>query len=93
MVSTPYNGDQKNVALAATGKLDRHFSALWDGGHIKFFSIATLRQLPLESGFLEPRFIRIGYSAISESMMAVAAGMKLPMTILASKFAPAPKTA
>jgi len=27
------------------GKLDKHFTALRDGGHIKFFSIATLRQL------------------------------------------------
>jgi len=22
-----------------------HFTSLWDGGHVKFFSVATLRQL------------------------------------------------
>ncbi|MBB3777235.1 hypothetical protein FHS52_003232 [Erythromicrobium ramosum] len=35
----------KNVILAASGKLDRHFTALWDGGRIKFFSVATLSVL------------------------------------------------
>lgn len=32
VVSTPYHGYLKNVALAVSGKLDAHFTALWDGG-------------------------------------------------------------
>ena len=42
VVSTPYHGYLKNLALAVTGKMDTHFTALWAGGHIKFFSVKTL---------------------------------------------------
>jgi 2-polyprenyl-3-methyl-5-hydroxy-6-metoxy-1,4-benzoquinol methylase len=49
--STPYHGYLKNVMLAVTGKLDRHFTALWDGGHIKFWSRKTLGDLLRETGF------------------------------------------
>ena len=49
--STPYHGYVKNCALALSGKLDAHFTALWDGGHIKFWSRATLSCLLSESGF------------------------------------------
>src|ERR1700722_8349713 len=38
IVSTPYHGWLKNVVLALGGKMDNHFTALWDGGHIKFWS-------------------------------------------------------
>jgi len=41
----------KNLALAATGKLDGHFTVLWDGGHIKFFSRRTLTTLLEQEGF------------------------------------------
>jgi len=50
-VSTPYHGYIKNLALAVTGKLDAHFTVLWDGGHIKFFSRSTLEQMLREQGF------------------------------------------
>jgi len=51
IVSTPYHGWIKNVALAVTGKLDGHFTALWDYGHIKFWSRKTLGLLLEEAGF------------------------------------------
>jgi 2-polyprenyl-3-methyl-5-hydroxy-6-metoxy-1,4-benzoquinol methylase len=51
ILSTPYHGYLKNLALAATGALDHHFTALWDGGHIKFWSYRTLKQLLAEFGF------------------------------------------
>lgn len=51
IVSTPYHGYWKNLLLAATGKLDSHFTALWDYGHIKFWSRATLTALLEEAGF------------------------------------------
>jgi hypothetical protein len=25
--------------------MDQHFTSLWDGGHIKFFSVSTMRAL------------------------------------------------
>lgn len=54
--STPYHGYLKNLVLAASGQLDRHFTALWDGGHIKFWSRHTLSHLLQEAGFVELRF-------------------------------------
>lgn len=71
-LSTPYHGYLKNLALAITGRMDAHFYALWDGGHIKFFSMTTLRQLLHEAGFKDVRFIRVGrIPPLAESMIAV----------------------
>ena len=51
IISTPYHGYLKNLALAITGKMDSHFTVLWDGGHIKFWSVKTLTKLLNEFGF------------------------------------------
>lgn len=51
ILSTPYHGYLKNLVMAASGKLDDHFTVLWDGGHIKFWSRKTLTQLLEEFGF------------------------------------------
>jgi fructose-1,6-bisphosphatase/inositol monophosphatase family enzyme len=72
-VSTPYHGYWKNLALALAGKLDNHFTALWDHGHIKFWSIATLRHLLQEAGFQSIAFHRVGrIPLLAKSMIAVA---------------------
>jgi 2-polyprenyl-6-hydroxyphenyl methylase/3-demethylubiquinone-9 3-methyltransferase len=73
IVSTPYHGYAKNLALAITGKMDAHFSALWDNGHIKFWSERTLRLLLEETGFVDIRFHRVGrVKALAKSMIATA---------------------
>lgn len=73
IVSTPYHGYLKNLALALAGKLDSHFSPLWDGGHIKFFSVPTLRQLLSEAGLRDIRFVRAGrIPPFAKSMAAIA---------------------
>ncbi len=51
LLGTPYHGYLKNLVLATTGKMDAHFSALHDGGHIKFFSVKTLSMLMKAHGF------------------------------------------
>ena len=56
LIGTPYHGYLKNLALAITGKMDTHFSALHDGGHIKFFSVRTLSNLMTTHGFTELKF-------------------------------------
>ena len=56
VLSTPYHGYLKNVALALTGALDAHFTALWDGGHIKFWSYRSLKALLGEFGFTDFEF-------------------------------------
>jgi 2-polyprenyl-3-methyl-5-hydroxy-6-metoxy-1,4-benzoquinol methylase len=72
IISTPYHGYFKNVVLAVSGKLDSHFTALWDGGHIKFFSIRTLRQLLNECGETDVDFYRVGrIPAVAKSMVAI----------------------
>ena len=73
IVSTPYHGYWKNLVMALTGRLDHHFTALWDHGHIKFWSIATLRQLLQEAGFHSVTFRRVGrVPALAKSMIAIA---------------------
>lgn len=56
IITTPYHGYWKNLILAASGKMDRHFTALWDGGHIKFFSVSTLATLLQSEGFADLKF-------------------------------------
>ena len=56
IISTPYHGYLKNLALALAGAWDKHLTVLWDGGHIKFWSYSTLKKLLHESGFGEFSF-------------------------------------
>ena len=48
VVSTPFHGYLKNLALALTGAFDAHWHPLSDYGHVKFFSRPTLTELFLE---------------------------------------------
>jgi 2-polyprenyl-6-hydroxyphenyl methylase/3-demethylubiquinone-9 3-methyltransferase len=71
--TTPYHGYLKNLALAASGRLDAHFTALWDGGHIKFWSQATLTRVLAEAGFSALRFYGAGrVPYLWKSMVATA---------------------
>ena len=73
ILSTPYHGYTKNLVMALSGKLDQHFTALWDGGHIKFWSTKTLTALLEEAGFERPNFIRVGrIPPLAKSMIAIA---------------------
>jgi SAM-dependent methyltransferase len=73
VISTPYHGYIKNVALAVSGKLDNHFTALWDHGHIKFWSMRTLGQLLVEAGFTRTNYYLGGrFAPLPKSMIAVA---------------------
>jgi 2-polyprenyl-3-methyl-5-hydroxy-6-metoxy-1,4-benzoquinol methylase len=73
IVSTPYHGYWKNLALAVSGQMDAHFTALWDHGHIKFWSISTLNELLREAGFVDIRFSRVGrIPPLAKSMIALA---------------------
>ena len=73
IVSTPYHGYWKDLALALTGRLDAHFTALWDHGHIKFWSIATLSALLREAGFGRIELERVGrVPPLAKSMIAIA---------------------
>lgn len=71
VITTPYHGYLKNLALAACNRWDGHLSALWDGGHIKFFSRATLSALFDEAGFRDLRFRGIGRAPYLWRSMAI----------------------
>ncbi|MBI1195099.1 MAG: methyltransferase domain-containing protein [Gammaproteobacteria bacterium] len=60
IVSTPYHGYLKNLAISLTGHWDAHHTALWEGGHIKFWSKTTLSRLMKENGFSTEGFYGIG---------------------------------
>lgn len=55
LVCTPYHGYLKNLAISLLGKWDAHHHVHFDGGHIKFFSVKTLRNM------MERRFTVEGF--------------------------------
>ena len=72
VISTPYHGYLKNLAVAASGRFDQHFDPLWEGGHLRFFTIAKLKQLFEESGFTRYEFHRVGrIPMFAKSVLAV----------------------
>lgn len=72
IISTPFHGYWKNLALAVTGKLDAHFTVLWDGGHIKLFSLKTLKTILEEAGFRKISFVRVGHiPPLAKSLIAI----------------------
>lgn len=50
--TTPYHGYLKNLLISLAGRWDKHANPLWDGGHIKLWSEATLARLLDEIGFV-----------------------------------------
>jgi len=73
VISTPYHGYIKNLALSVCGAWDKHHSPLWHGGHIKFWSRRTLTQLLTGSGFEVTGFIGAGrFPYLWKSMILIA---------------------
>ncbi|HEY9810725.1 MAG TPA: class I SAM-dependent methyltransferase [Halomicronema sp.] len=56
ILTTPYHGYFKNITLALAGKCDQHFNPLWDGGHVKFFSVSTLTTLLKSENFTDIKY-------------------------------------
>ena len=73
IISTPYHGYWKNIALAVSGKMDNHFTALWDHGHIKFWSVKTISILLKEAGFTDIQFKFVGRIPVLAKAMIVIA--------------------
>lgn len=70
IVTTPFHGFVKNVALALSNKFDQHWHPLRDHGHVKFFSLATLSQLFQEQDFEVRSTARLGrIPPLARSMM------------------------
>jgi 2-polyprenyl-3-methyl-5-hydroxy-6-metoxy-1,4-benzoquinol methylase len=73
VVSTPYHGYLKNLVLSLLDKWDHHHTALWHGGHIKFWSRRTLGRLLEDNGFRTLSFTGVGrFPFLWKSMVMVA---------------------
>jgi len=73
IVSTPYHGYLKNLALSLTNGWDAHFGVHWDGGHIKFFSKKSLAAMATNAGFVTLKFFPVGRVAgLWKAMIMVA---------------------
>ena len=60
VVTTPYHGYLKNLALSLFNKWDFHHTSLWTGGHVKFWSRTTLQTLFENNGFKVTGFAGVG---------------------------------
>ncbi len=73
ILTTPYHGYLKNLALSLFDQWDKHHTALWHGGHVKFWSRKTLTQLVEQNGFRAVGFSGIGRAPyLWKSMVLVA---------------------
>ena len=73
VISTPYHGYLKNLALALTNRFDFHWSPAWEGGHIKFWSVRTLTALLESNGFEVLSVRRVGrIPVLAKSMIMLA---------------------
>lgn len=70
IITTPYHGYLKNLAISIAGGWDRHFGVHWEGGHIKFFSVNTLRGMLEGAGFCAPEFRFAGRAPLLWRSMA-----------------------
>lgn len=60
ILTTPYHGYLKNLAIAIFNKFDAHVNSLCEGWHIKFFSKRTICRLLNETGFSPIKFYGSG---------------------------------
>jgi 2-polyprenyl-3-methyl-5-hydroxy-6-metoxy-1,4-benzoquinol methylase len=73
LLSTPYHGYLKNLALSLTGRWDAHHQPLREHGHIKFWSRRTLTALLERNGFIVRSFVGTGrLPLLWKSMIIVA---------------------
>ncbi len=60
ILSTPYHGYLKNLAISLFDGWDKHFESHRDCGHIKFFSQKTISTLLTQCGFTDFKFDNAG---------------------------------
>lgn len=73
IISTPYHGYIKNLAISLANGWDKHFTVSWTGGHIKFFSRNTLQKMLWDNKFMPEEFIGAGRMPfLWKSMLVIA---------------------
>jgi 2-polyprenyl-6-hydroxyphenyl methylase/3-demethylubiquinone-9 3-methyltransferase len=71
VLTTPFHGYWKNLALALSNKFDEHWHPLRDHGHIKFFSENTITALFNEYNFQNIQFRSAGRIPILACSMII----------------------
>ena len=72
IISAPFHGYWKNLALSLFNKWDVHANPLWDGRYLSIFSEKTFRQLWSDAGFQNVKIVRAGrFQFLANSMIAV----------------------
>jgi 2-polyprenyl-6-hydroxyphenyl methylase/3-demethylubiquinone-9 3-methyltransferase len=72
IVSSPFHGYIKNLALSLTNKWDKHLDPFFPGTMVRFFSQKTFTRLWLEAGFDDVTIVRTGrVPVIAKSMVAI----------------------
>ena len=73
IVTTPYHGYVKNLAIVLTGKSDHHWNVQADYGHIKFFSKRSLTEMARQCGFEPDRIVGAGRVPLLAATMVMTA--------------------
>ena len=60
ILSTPYHGYWKNLAMAVTGKLEGHLDTSWEGAYVHYFHSTSIARLVEEAGFRNISITRAG---------------------------------
>jgi hypothetical protein len=60
ILTTPYHGYVKNLALSLFNAWDKHHTVDWLGGHIKFFSEKTISKMLDSCDYSAPVFQNVG---------------------------------
>lgn len=76
ILTTPYHGYLKNLAISLMNAWDAHHTTDWEGGHIKFFSEASLSSLLQSAGFCDLVFHNSGRFAFFWKSMVCRAKKK-----------------
>ena len=70
ILSTPYHGYLKFLALAATGRMEQHLDTSWAGAYVHYFTPNSITKLLSGAGFAEITIARVGrISALAKSMI------------------------
>ncbi|MCG2725670.1 MAG: class I SAM-dependent methyltransferase [Elusimicrobia bacterium] len=60
IITVPYHGYLKNLAITLLNKWDKHHTTDWEGGHIRFFSKKTLSAMLIKNDFIIEKFYGVG---------------------------------
>lgn len=71
ILSTPYHGYWKYLALAVTGRMEVYLDTAWDGAYVHHFTPQSMTQLLEKAGFRDIEIVRAGRIPLLAKAMIV----------------------